>query len=105
MEPAEIDVYDFHFMSMTLDYERAMKEKRAPWNWPVTATLGLTFLAAITVVPWYGITQGFSGWAWLFFGFLIVLGAALLPIILFAGRENRRRTRYAVTDRRASEFS
>jgi len=50
-----------------------MKEERAPWNWPVTATLGLSFLAAITVVPWYGITQGFSGWAWLFFGVFLIL--------------------------------
>jgi stearoyl-CoA desaturase (delta-9 desaturase) len=40
--------------------------ERAPWNWTVTLTLGLTFLAAITVVPWYGFTHGFSGWAWFF---------------------------------------
>jgi stearoyl-CoA desaturase (delta-9 desaturase) len=42
-------------------------------NWPVTLTLGLTFLTALIVVPWYGITQGFSGWAWLFFGLFLVL--------------------------------
>ena len=45
----------------------------APINWPVTAVLGLTFLAAITVVPWYGFTHGYNGWAWLFFGIFTVL--------------------------------
>ena len=25
-------------------------------NWPVTLVLGLTFLGAITIVPWYGFT-------------------------------------------------
>ncbi len=47
-------------------------KENAPINWPVTFVLGLTFLAAITVVPWYGFTQGFSGWAWLFFGITLV---------------------------------
>ncbi len=41
-------------------------------NWPVTLTLGLTFLAAIILVPWYGITQGFSAWAWGFFVFFML---------------------------------
>ena len=43
------------------DSENMTQSQTAPINWPVTAVLGLTFLAAITVVPWYGITQGFSG--------------------------------------------
>jgi len=47
-------------------------------NWPVTLMLGLTFLAAVTVVPWYGVTRGFSGWAWLFFAlFLIFNGVGI----------------------------
>jgi len=50
-----------------------MSKEYAPVNWPVTAVLGLTFLAAVTIVPWYGIVHGFSGWAWLFFGIFIVL--------------------------------
>ena len=50
-----------------------MSKEHAPVNWGVTAVLGLTFLAAITIVPWYGIVNGFSGWAWLFFGIFIVL--------------------------------
>lgn len=48
-----------------------IKEK-APINWPVTLVLGLTFLAAVTIVPWYGFTVGFSGWAWLFFAITLV---------------------------------
>ena len=45
----------------------------APVNWPVTAVLGLTFLAAVTVVPWYGIVHGYDAWAWTFFGLFTVL--------------------------------
>ena len=41
-------------------------KEQASINWTVTLTLGLTFLAAITVVPWYGFAYGFSGWAWIF---------------------------------------
>lgn len=44
----------------------------APINWSVTAVLGLTFIAAVTIVPWYGIVHGFSGWAWAFFAFFVV---------------------------------
>jgi stearoyl-CoA desaturase (delta-9 desaturase) len=47
-------------------------------NWPVTLTLGLTFLIAVTIVPWYGFTVGFSGWAWAFFGiFLLFCGIGI----------------------------
>ena len=42
-------------------------------NWAVTAVLGLTFLVAITIVPWYGIVHGYSAWAWAFFGLFMVL--------------------------------
>ncbi len=45
----------------------------APRNWPVTLMFGLTFLVTVTVVPWYGIAVGFSGWAWLFFGLFLAL--------------------------------
>ena len=45
----------------------------APINWSVSVVLGLTFLAAVTVVPWYGIVHGYSGWSWLFFGIFVVL--------------------------------
>jgi stearoyl-CoA desaturase (delta-9 desaturase) len=52
---------------------QTQEREYAPINWAVTAVLGLTFLVAITVVPWYGIVHGFSGWAWAFFGIFIVL--------------------------------
>jgi stearoyl-CoA desaturase (delta-9 desaturase) len=45
----------------------------APVNWSVTAVLGLTFIAAITIVPWYGIAHGYNAWSWLFFGVFLVL--------------------------------
>ncbi len=51
---------------------RAVPED-APVNWPATVTLSLTFLATVTLVPWYGFTAGFSGWAWLFFFLFLVL--------------------------------
>ena len=47
-------------------------------NWPVTLVLGLTFFAALIMVPWYGFTVGFSGWAWaLFFVFLLLGGIGI----------------------------
>lgn len=46
--------------------------KPAPINWPVAVVFGLTFLVAVTVVPWYGITYGYSGWAWVFFAIFMV---------------------------------
>lgn len=42
-------------------------------NWAVTLTLGLTFLFAVILVPWYGIAVGFSGWAWAFFVLFMLL--------------------------------
>jgi stearoyl-CoA desaturase (delta-9 desaturase) len=47
--------------------------EHAPINWSVTLVLGLTFLAAITVVPWYGIVHGYNAWTWAFFGLFTVL--------------------------------
>ena len=55
---------------MTTDY----KTEKAEINWPVTLVLGGTFLAAITIVPWYGFVYGFSGWAWAFFAIFLVAG-------------------------------
>lgn len=49
------------------------EQEAAPVNWAVTAVLGLTFIVAVTVVPWYGIVHGYSGWSWLFFGIFVVL--------------------------------
>jgi stearoyl-CoA desaturase (delta-9 desaturase) len=54
------------------DINQSQDTEIAPVNWSVTAVLGLTFLAAITIVPWYGFTHGYSGWAWLFFAIFMV---------------------------------
>ncbi len=51
----------------------ARAAETAPLNWSVTAVLGLTFIAAVTVVPWYGIVHGYNSWSWLFFGIFVVL--------------------------------
>jgi stearoyl-CoA desaturase (delta-9 desaturase) len=56
-----------------MDNTHSSLPEHAPLNWAVSLTLGLTFLAAITVVPWYGFTVGYSGWAWLCFGLFLVL--------------------------------
>jgi stearoyl-CoA desaturase (delta-9 desaturase) len=50
----------------------AKTKEEAPINWPVTAVLGLTFIAAVTIVPVYGFLYGFSTWAWVFFAFFVV---------------------------------
>ncbi len=55
---------------MTIDY----KTEKAEINWPVTLVLGLTFLAAVTIVPWYGFVYGFSAWAWAFFAIFLIAG-------------------------------
>jgi len=54
------------------DAQNETTQEIAPINWPVTAVLGLTFIAAVTVVPWYGIVHGYNGWSWLFFGLFTV---------------------------------
>ncbi|WP_018868812.1 acyl-CoA desaturase [Thioalkalivibrio sp. ALgr3] len=45
---------------------------------PIARTTAIFFLAsnlaALTLVPWWGLTQGFSGAAWAFFGIFMVLG-------------------------------
>ena len=52
---------------------RARDQEVAPINWAVSAVLWLTFITAVTVVPWYGLTHGYNGWSWLFFAIFVVL--------------------------------
>lgn len=52
---------------------QADTQEFAPINWGVSAMLGLTFLAAITVVPWYGMVHGYNDWSWIFFGVFVAL--------------------------------
>ena len=42
-------------------------ESKAPINWAPTLVFSLTFLAAITLVPYWGFKHGFSAGAWVFF--------------------------------------
>jgi stearoyl-CoA desaturase (delta-9 desaturase) len=58
---------------MSESAQREELEEQTPRNWSVTAVLGLTFLVAVTIVPWYGIVYGYSTWAWIFFGFFAVV--------------------------------
>jgi len=58
---------------MTEQVNPCNSEKLPPVNWTVTLVLGLTFLAAVTVVPWYGIVYGYSPWAWSFFALFLAL--------------------------------
>jgi stearoyl-CoA desaturase (delta-9 desaturase) len=50
----------------------------APRIWTTTILFSLTFLGAITLVPWYGITVGFStaAWGW-FAAFLMLTGLSI----------------------------
>ncbi len=46
--------------------------EKPPTNWAVTSVFTLTFIAALTVVPWYGIVHGYSTWAWILFAFFLI---------------------------------
>jgi stearoyl-CoA desaturase (delta-9 desaturase) len=58
---------------MKTKYHSKAVEENAALNWPVALVLTLSFVAAVTIVPWYGFTHGFSGTAWIFFGVFVVL--------------------------------
>jgi stearoyl-CoA desaturase (Delta-9 desaturase) len=46
--------------------------KQAPLNWVSLIVIGVTNLCALTFVPWYGLTYGFSTAAWIWFGVFMV---------------------------------
>src|SRR6185437_11504300 len=46
-------------------------QAEAPRIWSTTLMFLLTFLAAVTLVPWYGIRHGYSAGAWGFFVFFL----------------------------------
>jgi stearoyl-CoA desaturase (delta-9 desaturase) len=48
-------------------------EQLPPINWVTTLLFAITFLGAITLVPWYGLTHGYSTAAWV--GCALLLGA------------------------------
>jgi stearoyl-CoA desaturase (delta-9 desaturase) len=58
--------------------ETVTREEHAPINWLTTIVFTATPLAALTLVPWYGLTHGFSAWAWgSFVFFLFACGIAI----------------------------
>ena len=46
-------------------------EKLPPINWVTTLLFATTFLGAVTVVPWYGFTHGYSAAAWIWCALLL----------------------------------
>jgi len=44
---------------------------KPPLNWSRVLMFGLTALVAVTVVPWYGFTHGYSAAAWIWFAVLL----------------------------------
>jgi len=46
-------------------------EKLPPINWVTTLLFAITFLGAITLVPWYGFTHGYSAAAWIWCALLL----------------------------------
>lgn len=47
--------------------------KNPPLNWVVVIVFSAITLVSLTVVPWYGIVHGYSGWAWALFGLFLIL--------------------------------
>jgi stearoyl-CoA desaturase (delta-9 desaturase) len=52
---------------------RASVSEPASRNWTATLMFALSFAAAVTLVPWYGIAHGYHTAAWVWF--LLLLGA------------------------------
>jgi stearoyl-CoA desaturase (delta-9 desaturase) len=44
-----------------------MAAQRAPRIWSTTLMFAITFVAALVLVPWFGLTHGFSAGAWILF--------------------------------------
>lgn len=55
----------------TADVSASQKTEHAPVNWTNMILFSLTPLFAITLVPWYGFTYGYSLYDWLVFVLLM----------------------------------
>ncbi|NJD31785.1 MAG: acyl-CoA desaturase [Gammaproteobacteria bacterium] len=55
-----------------MNNETATREEQAPINWLTTIVFTVTPLAALVLVPWYGFSHGFSGWAWASLAFFLL---------------------------------
>lgn len=57
-----------------------MSEHKPGIVWSNAIFFALTNLAAVTLVPWWGLTQGFGVAAWLAFGVLLALGGMSITV-------------------------
>jgi stearoyl-CoA desaturase (delta-9 desaturase) len=58
--------------------ETTAQVEHAPINWVTSIVMIGTLAAALVVVPWYGLTRGYSAWAWLsLVGFLWACGVSI----------------------------
>ena len=57
-----------------------MAEPKPPVAWSNAIFFALTNLAAVTLVPLWGMTQGYSSSAWFFFAALLVLGGMSITV-------------------------
>jgi stearoyl-CoA desaturase (Delta-9 desaturase) len=48
------------------------REESAPRLWTTTLLFSITLLAALVLVPWYGLTHGFSTGSWVCYAFFLV---------------------------------
>ena len=48
--------------------DAAAKRSRAPFNIPAVILFSVSTVAALTLLPWYAFSHGFSGGAWIWFG-------------------------------------
>lgn len=53
---------------------------KAPIDWVPASFFALTNLAAVTVVPWWGISHGYSAGSWLAFAILLMLGGMSVTV-------------------------
>lgn len=49
------------------------ERRHAPINWPAAVMFTVTGALALTLVPWYGFSHGYSSSAWLWFGVILSL--------------------------------
>ena len=57
-----------------------MAEPKPPVEWGNAIFFALTNMAAVTLVPLWGMTQGYSGAAWFFFAAFLVLGGMSITV-------------------------
>jgi stearoyl-CoA desaturase (Delta-9 desaturase) len=54
-------------MTNSANAAREAQPEHAPRIWPTTLMFAVTLLGSVLLVPWYGLSHGFSGGAWVLF--------------------------------------